>query len=121
MSGSEQRQHSRRNLLFYLRVYCVKTGDFLGHAADLSKGGLLLLSEEPVEGEEFELDIRPPAKDAPKNPVHITAEIRWKANHKNPLLYSTGFEITQSQDGDIQNLQDLINKYGAAETEKSNA
>ncbi|MEZ4525243.1 MAG: PilZ domain-containing protein [Desulfobacterales bacterium] len=45
----EKRTADRRNLLRYLKIFDKESGEFLGHLVNISAGGMLMVSEQPVQ------------------------------------------------------------------------
>ncbi len=43
------RSADRRNLLRYLKVFDQESGEFMGHLVNISAGGMLIVSENPVQ------------------------------------------------------------------------
>ena len=49
LSPAEKRQLERRHLLYYLRMWDASHNKLLGHLADVSTEGFLLVGEEKIE------------------------------------------------------------------------
>jgi hypothetical protein len=47
----ERRSFPRRYLMFYSRVFNLKTGELVGHIVDITPTGAMLISETPLETE----------------------------------------------------------------------
>ena len=45
----ERRRLERRHILFYSRVFDRKTGVFLGYLGNMNAGGMMIISEDPLE------------------------------------------------------------------------
>jgi hypothetical protein len=46
---TERRHLKRRQLIYYLSVEDIDTGRTLGHLVDVNRGGIMLISPEPIQ------------------------------------------------------------------------
>jgi len=97
---SEQRINKRLHLIYYLRVFDKKNNTLLGHLVDITTGGFMLLSENPIKtGIEFALSMDVPLPEGLTERVELNAKSCWSNQDANPAFYDTGFQFldTSSQ------------------------
>ena len=105
---SERRDDKRHNLIYYLRVWDVEEGELLGHLADLTTGGFMLVSEQPVEvGKEYALEVQWEDEGEPRE-IRLRAQSRWSNNDANPAFYDTGFRLVDTATDALFPIEDLI-------------
>jgi c-di-GMP-binding flagellar brake protein YcgR len=109
----DRRTVKRRHLFFYLRVWQSDSNRLLGHLVDITPGGMMLVSEEPIAvGEEFKLEIRTPDTEGAMKPMQFTATCRWSDNDINSSFYDSGFEFLDNTPEDIETISKLVEEYG---------
>ncbi|GAB6042308.1 PilZ domain-containing protein [Endothiovibrio diazotrophicus] len=109
----ERRDDRRHHLIYYLRVWDVEEGELLGHLADLTTGGFLLVGDRPLEvGREFALEIQWDDDDGVPREIRLRAVSRWSNNDVNPEFYDTGFQLVDAANDLLFPLQDLISDMG---------
>ena len=105
----ERRDDKRHHLIYYLRVWDVEAGEPLGHLADLTTGGFMLVSDRPVEvGRVFALEVQWEDDRGAPQEVRLRAVSRWSSNDVNPELFDTGFQLVDTSVDVLFPLQDLI-------------
>ncbi len=109
----EQRQVSRRHLVFYLRVFDGMSNRVVGHLMDISSNGLMLLSDEPVPvNEDYRLRMRLPTEVIGRDEILFGAISRWCRQDENPDFYITGFKIQDMDDETEKAVSQLIEEFG---------
>ncbi|HID69783.1 MAG TPA: PilZ domain-containing protein [Desulfobacterales bacterium] len=109
----EQRQVTRRHLVFYLRVFDGMSSRVVGHLMDISSNGLMLLSDEPVPvNEEYRLRMRLPTEVVGSDEIIFGAIGRWCRQDENPDFYITGFKIQDMDDETEKSVSQLIEEFG---------
>lgn len=92
---TEKRAIARRHLVFYLRVFDGTSDKIMGHLADISTKGIMLVSEKKIKTQsEHRLRIKLPKEFLGREELSFTATSRWCLRDSNPDFYITGFEIT---------------------------
>lgn len=90
-----RRAHKRRHLLYYLPVRDPATQRLIGHVGDLTKEGMLVLSEAPLEeGAVLDVDIAMP--DVPGlggGSIVARCAVRWTGRDRNPDLCTAGCQF----------------------------
>lgn len=93
----DKRRQKRRHLIYYLEIFERKIGRALGHLADLTSEGLLLLTEEDgglAPGQALDLDIRlPEVPGLQSEKLYVKAVVRWTGLDKNPALHCAGCQF----------------------------
>ena len=115
-TSDDKRKVERKYLVFYLRVFEGKENRVLGHVANISSRGIMLLSDNPIPvGEEYPLRMRLPSLAGERNEIVFEAISRWSKKDSNPDFYLTGFEISRlSVSEEKENLQ-LLEEFSFVE------
>lgn len=110
----ERRNLRRRHLRYYLHVHDRVTGEFFGRLADITIGGLMLITEDPVEAgrrHEFRIDFRNELEG--KRHLLLTALCKWSDRDSiNPAFYASGYELEGLSEQDSRVVKALIVEYG---------
>ena len=107
------RKFKRRHLIYYLRVYDRKTGVLIGHLADITTDGIMLVSEVPIKTEEdFDFKMTLPAEIEGSRDIAFDASSIWCKKDVNPDFYATGFKISDIDNRDIELIEILIDSFG---------
>jgi len=113
VTPAEKRQIQRRHLIYYLRIWDKTENNMLGHLADVSTDGFMLVGETPIEvNKEYSLLMRLPSVSGDMNPLEFKASSCWSSNDVNKLFYDTGFQFTAISDETINRIRSLIAEYG---------
>ena len=110
---SERRRLSRRHILYYSRVFDRITGVFLGYLGNMNEGGLMIISESPLEiGQKFLLRIDLPEGIYELPGLDLEAESVWCRVDIDPNFHNTGFQFTEVSDGMKEIICQIINDNG---------
>jgi len=91
----DKRQADRWYLVFYLRVFDGMSSKILGHLIDISKKGIMLICDKPVEvNEEYRLRMRLPNQMKDREEIIFSATSKWCKRDTNPDFYLAGFQIS---------------------------
>ncbi len=113
IESTDRRTIKRRHLIYYLRVWDLKTEQLLGHIVDINSGGFMLISEKPIEPDQtFELEIRWNTPDDEELRIQFQAVSRWSSNDINPAFFDSGFELIGAVDEVLEPIGDMIEEYG---------
>jgi len=108
-----KRRLKRRHLIYYLRVFDVSNGQLVGHLVDITKEGLMLISELPLENEKhYNFRMVLPAEILNKAELLFSATVIWCKKDVNPDFYATGFRLVTISDEDMVIIESLIHRYG---------
>lgn len=109
MDGQNKRTFHRRNLIYYLKVYDQANGELLGHMADITTEGILVVAEKPIEpNRTFNMDLMLPADMEGKEKIQFKAVSRWFDKDPNPDYYDIGFKFTDISIVDRNTIENLI-------------
>lgn len=113
MGFKEKRRIKRRHLLYYLPVNDAESLDLLGHLADITIEGIMLVGDMAlVPGRTYELNLALPKDAFEKTELRCTARCAYCRKDVNPSLYASGFEIKQIAAEDRVLIRALIRKIG---------
>lgn len=95
----DNRIHERSRLVHYLRVFDADTGVLLGHAADISRGGIKLVSFDKIEMKRnYLLKVVLPKEVSGRSELIISAESSWSESDANADFTITGFKFRSLDD-----------------------
>ena len=108
-----ERKFKRRHLIYYLRVYDRNTGVLIGHLADITTDGVMLVSETPVKTEtDFDFKMTLPAEIEGSREITFETSSIWSKKDVNPDFYATGFKIRNIDNRDLDLISILIDAFG---------
>lgn len=111
--GSEKRNFSRHHLIYYLRVFDGISSRVVGHIVDISSGGIMLITDEPISvQEEYRLRLRFPGTELDQEELIFDAVCRWCRQDENPDFYIAGFHIQDIPIEAENFFQGLIAEFG---------
>ena len=105
----DKRQLKRWHLIYYLRVFADDTKAFVGHAVDISPGGLKLVSEWPIPvGRIFGMWMEIPREEGTPQRISFRGEALWSERDGNPRFYNTGFRLVDLNAEGTERIGELI-------------
>ncbi len=115
-AGNDRRTVLRRHLIYYLRVWDLKSNKLLGHIVDINSGGFMLISETEIEPERtYDLEIRWNTPEDEEIKLRFQAESRWSSNDVNPAFFDTGFRLLGPAEDVLEPIRKMIEEYGFQE------
>ena len=109
----ERRRLSRRHILFYSRVFDRKTGIFLGYLGNMNEGGLMIISETPIDvGLVYLLRIDLPEDIYSKSVLNFEAKSVWCRLDIDPNFHNTGFQFNKITEDSKDIIAQIIEDYG---------
>ncbi|MEH6669168.1 PilZ domain-containing protein [Halopseudomonas sp.] len=94
----EQRRIERHQLGSYLQVFNRHSGRPMGYLGNISRQGMMLISDLPVMlGSFYELQLRLPGANDVPDCVNFTAMSHWCRADASPGFYDSGFSIVHNQ------------------------
>ena len=112
----ERRKLQRKYLAFFTRVFDRRTGEMLGHLANVTTQGAMIISEAPVvTREEFRLRMDIPEEIFGKDHLDFEARTIWCQADINPRFFNTGFQFSNIAPQDIDIIERIIVEYGIRE------
>lgn len=104
----DQRKEPRTHLIYYLRVYEPEKRDLFGHVVDISKNGLLITSDKPIEAnKQYLLQIEDASAFDDQNTIGIQAECRWCLGDSSQSMFDAGFRLVDPSD----QVNDMLSSY----------
>jgi len=92
----ERRKHKRRHSIFYIKVYDEETGKMAGRLVDITTGGMMLVSEEPIEvGTISRFKMPLPEKIRDIGEISFKARSVWNGPDINDDFFDTGFQFIE--------------------------
>lgn len=109
MNSQDKRTFRRRNLVYYLKIYDRTNGELLGHLADITTEGIMIVAENPMEpNRTFSMELMLPADMEGKEKIQFKAVSRWCDKDLNPDYYDIGFKFTEISLIDRNAIENLI-------------
>ncbi|HEX7510586.1 MAG TPA: PilZ domain-containing protein [Chitinivibrionales bacterium] len=109
---SEKRKYRRRSLLYNLQVVDIRSGEAIGHVANLSPEGLMLVTGKRHEqGETVKLSIALPEKIFERDRIECEAQCMWCRVSENTDNFDVGLQLLEISQQDIEAIVALITKY----------
>jgi len=113
MSDKEQKRETRRHLIYFSEVHDRDNRSFSGRMVDITRTGLMIISEEKVELEkQFHLEIILPKEVVGRDRINLKAKSLWCKKDINPDYFATGLEIEELDVIDEELIEYLIHEYG---------
>ena len=113
METGANREFERSGLVSYLRVFDADTGLLLGHVADISVGGIQLVSNDPLEqNRAYTLKVILPKEIFGRSELLFYAESCWTRPDANPDFIVTGFNYLSLSDEQRSQIEAIHNEFG---------
>ena len=112
MKDKEQRKLRRLHIVCYLRVFDRESGELVGHIADISTAGMMLVSDRPLELDcDHKLVMELPLEGNKRAKVLLTARSVWSRVDANPDFFNTGFKLKRPSARAVQRIKGLIDEF----------
>ena len=110
---AKRRSEKRRNLIYYLEVYDNESGELTGHVIDITKGGVLIISESMLElNKIFSLKIILPFTINEIDSIIFDAECVRCTVSQNKSHIDIGFKYISLDEPFLTIINKLILEYG---------
>lgn len=108
-----RRKLKRVYLAFFTRLYDRVTGELLGHLANLTAEGAMIISEAPLEpGKVYRLHMDLSEAFFSKSHLDFEARCVWSQPEEiAPNFYNTGFQFVKIDPEDVQIIAQIIQEY----------
>lgn len=114
---ADKRKVQRWHLVFYLRVFDGQSPTIVGHVVDISRRGLMLVCDEPVEkGRALTLRMKLPKEQAGRQEILFDAVCRWCRQDANPDFYIAGFKFAALPADLGEHLRQLVSEFSLEES-----
>ncbi len=109
----EARKHKRRHLLYYLRVFDAATGELLGHLVDITREGIMLISDKPfTKDKAYSLRMMLPKEMNAQEDLVFDATCVWCKPDVNPQFQTGGFRLGTISSVYAHIIETLIEEIG---------
>ncbi|CAM2066997.1 PilZ domain-containing protein [Sulfidibacter corallicola] len=113
MITSNRRIVERRHLIFYLTVVDLDSNQLLGYIVDISEGGIMLMSNQPIEvGEVFQLQVTLPGSGEYGENFSFQAQSIWSRQGPNEEIFDTGFKLIGTSKDQLSAIRHVIDELG---------
>lgn len=107
-----RRRYKRANLIYYLAVFDRNTDNLIGYVGNVSSGGAMILSEEPLEiNTVYQLKIELLSVLHKSKKIELDAKCVRSEPDSNLDFYNCGFEFLKIDLEDIEKLRKLADKF----------
>ena len=107
------RKHKRAHLIEYLEVLDRDTGLHIGHLADISPQGIMVVSKKTISlNRDFSFQLLLPETATDRKEINFQARCLWCKEDFNPDFYVSGFHISEIAAHEIEIIKDLIKSHG---------
>jgi len=110
-SIEEKRRSVRKALFLYLDVFDKRSNELLGHLADLSEGGLMILANRPIINRIKHLKIRLPEEEFSKEFIDVKVEICWTRPDTNPSIQRVGCRFLKISHADLTIVEEILDDF----------
>jgi PilZ domain len=109
----DKRKGKRTHLIDYLAILDDDTGSIVGHLADISPRGIMMVGRKPIAAnKDFSFHLQLPAAFTDSEVINFRVQSLWCKKDVNPEYYVSGFKFSEITEDRIKILTDLINSYG---------
>jgi len=109
----ERRKLNRKYLAFFTRVFDRGNGQLLGHLADLTSEGMMIISEKPLEIDtvyNLRMDLSGAFFD--REQLDFKANGVWCKPDIDPAFFNIGFQLINISSDEISIIHRIIEEYG---------
>jgi hypothetical protein len=113
MSEQERRRIPRKYLVIYSRVFDRKSGQVLGYLSDLTNGGAMIISDDPMPIN-LDISLRFDLPDPPlftTDHLNLEARVAWCQPDIDPAFFNIGFEFKEITPEDAKIIVEMIDAY----------
>jgi PilZ domain-containing protein len=108
MEECAERRREQRHAIIE-EVFDQKTGNSIGHTADLNANGMMLVGKNKFSvGEKSRISIDVPNGNAKKTRTSLAVQCRWCTPHLDTPFYNTGFRFDYTTQFDVEYIKTLF-------------
>lgn len=108
----DRRMTQRKFIMYYSRIFDAGTENLVGHLGDISIGGLMMISDEPLVVDWiYRLKLELDDDISPEPFLILTARSRWCQPDVTPQSYNTGFALEDVSPEAQEIIQRIVDKY----------
>ncbi|RPI31962.1 MAG: PilZ domain-containing protein [Chloroflexota bacterium] len=109
----DRRKLKRRYLLFYSRVFDMKSGRLIGYLSNITPEGASLICDEPVTTDTtYRLRMDLPEEGFNRDHLMFDAKAVYCKPDVDPNFFVTGFQLQGVPNEDIDIIQRIVQEYG---------
>ena len=109
---ADARRAEREIINYYLQVFDRAGDRLLGYLADVTPGGLMLQSREPIpEGQDFDLRLELNAEIEGAKSIDLKGRSIWTRKEKTSIFFHNGFELVEVDAGQRQLIETLMENF----------
>jgi PilZ domain len=109
----ENRNLKRQQLIFYLKIDNQKDNKLLGHLADITTEGIMIVGSSPIPlNENYSILIDLKSINIKKDFINLDIQTLWNKNDANPELTLTGAKFLSINDESKKDIERLIELLG---------
>jgi Tfp pilus assembly protein PilZ len=113
MPEQERRKIPRKYLVIYSRVFDRNSGQVLGYLSDLTNGGAMIISDDPI-ALNIDISLRFDLPDPPlfsTDHINLDARVAWCQPDIDPAFYNIGFAFKQVNPDQARIIVEMIDAY----------
>lgn len=118
---TERRNLERKKFTYHMRVFDELTGKLIGQLVDISEGGFMVESAQPIPVDvNIKLRIDQLGELSNKNYLIFIARAKWcRRDPYDPTMFNinVGFQIVEMTPGDYDTFVQMYNKYAMKKNE----
>ncbi|MCP4753697.1 MAG: PilZ domain-containing protein [Proteobacteria bacterium] len=108
----EKRKHKRTLLASYLDTYEMDSHNVIGYLADISHGGMMLISKNPIQvNKAMSLHVNLPDESNNNKELKLVARSIRCIKDSDFNYFNTGFEIKDLSSRDIETIDHLVARH----------
>jgi len=105
----DRRKSKRVKSPYYLKAIDSNTNRLIGHLADISTGGMMLIRKRPINTDAaFKLKISLPIAVKASKEITFDANCRWCMKSVDSNSYDTGFQLQNVSHEDAKVIKEFI-------------
>jgi hypothetical protein len=108
----DRRSFPRKYLVMISRVFDRKTGKLLGHIADMTIEGMMIIGDLHLKANlVYELRMELPENIFGINHLDLVARSIWCHHDPIPTMHNTGFQLLELSDDDVAIIERILREY----------
>lgn len=109
----ERRRLKRKYLAFFTRVFDEKNGELLGHLADITADGMMIISTHALPTEQtFKMSMDLPEYVFGKDHLTFKGNSIWCSPDIDPTFWNIGFKFVDVKAETVAIIDQIIQEYG---------
>ena len=108
----DRRNYPRKYLVMIARVFDRKTGKLLGHIADMTIEGIMIIGNLQLKANQvYELRMELPENIFGINSLDLIARSIWCHHDPIPTMHNTGFQLLDLSADDVAIIERILREY----------